>query len=50
MSIPQLLRKDPAKRLSLDDVSNHPWILMHTKKPAAASATGGTVKPTGASS
>ncbi|KAF0290500.1 Aurora kinase A [Amphibalanus amphitrite] len=43
----RLLRKDPAKRLSLDEVSNHPWIVKHVKKhPAAA---GGAAKPSGSS-
>lgn len=42
----RLLRKDPAKRLSLDEVANHPWILAHTKKPAAApGTTAGSSKP-----
>ncbi|XP_037068191.1 aurora kinase C-like [Pollicipes pollicipes] len=34
-----LLQKDPAKRLSLDAVANHPWILAHIKGAAAKSSS-----------
>jgi len=32
------LQKVPSKRLSLDAVAVHPWILMHTKHKETAAA------------
>lgn len=39
--VSQLLRRDPAERMSLASVSSHPWIMKHSVKattsdPAAA--------------
>jgi hypothetical protein len=39
----QMLRRDPAKRLQLNLVASHPWVMSHVKRTAAVLTTAKTM-------